>query len=225
MKRYAIYYVPEGGFAAAAAAWLGYDPATGRAVAQPVIGDLPRGLADLTAGPRKYGFHGTLKAPFRLADAVTAADLAKAVQELAARCSPVEMPGLRLCGLEGFAAFVAEGDASGLNDLAAHVVRSLDPYRAALSEAEYARRNPFRLSPRQRDLLAIYGYPYVMEEFRFHLTLTGQVPQSDLAAVLAAAGAHFAGLVPQPFRVSDLCLMGEDSGGRFHLLHRYPLVG
>ena len=70
MKRFAIYYAPRGGaFADAAAAWLGWDLTRGRAVAQPDLPglvDLP-GLADLTAEPRKYGFHGTIKPPFRLA--------------------------------------------------------------------------------------------------------------------------------------------------------------
>lgn len=222
MKRFAIYYAPEAGaFADAAAAWLGWDLAQGASVPQPAP-DLPRSLAEVTAEPRKYGFHATLKPPFRLADGVTAADLAQATARLAASLAPLKLPGLRMVTLEGFLALIPLGDQTALQNLAAEVVRSLDPYRAALTPAETARRRPERLSPRQRDLLATYGYPYVMERFQFHLTLSGPL-KDDEAAVTAAAAHHFAGLIPAPFHIGDLCLCGEDALGRFHLLHRYAL--
>ncbi|MDO8325539.1 MAG: DUF1045 domain-containing protein [Cypionkella sp.] len=223
MKRYAIYYAPEAGaFADAAAAWLGWDVRAGQAVAQPQL-DLPRPLADITAEPRKYGFHGTIKPPFRLAEAVTPDLLHDAVASLAASLRPVALPGLQMVNLEGFLALIPQGDTAALQALAAEVVRVLDPYRAPLTAAEIARRRPDRLTPRQRDLLAVYGYPYVMEEFRFHLTLSGPLG-GDEAAITEAATRHFAGVVPQPFRLADLCLFGEDAMGRFHLLHRYALT-
>ena len=226
MKRYAIYYVPpHDAFAKAAASWLGYDVQTGCDVAQPDFASLPREIEVVTADPRKYGFHGTIKAPFRLADGVSPADLAAAVRAVAAQCAAVEVAGLQMINLEGFLAFVPLGDAAALTDLAAHIVRSLDPYRAELTEAEIARRRPGDLKPRHRELLAVYGYPYVMEEFRFHLTLTGPISDAEHAIVSPLATAHFAGLVPQPFMMGDICLMGEDSTGRFHLMDRYALTG
>ncbi len=222
MKRFAIYSAPEPGpFADAAASWLGWDLAQGAPVPQPAP-DLPRGLAEVTAEPRKYGFHGTLKPPFRLADGITPADLAQATAGLAASLAPVEMPGLQMVNLEGFLALTPLGDTAALQNLAAEVVRSLDPYRAALTPAETARRRPERLTPRQRALLATYGYPYVMEQFQFHLTLSGPLAE-DETAVTTAAAHHFANLIPQPFHIRDLCLCGEDAMGRFHLLHRYAL--
>jgi len=219
MKRFAIYYAPrEGVFADAAAAWLGWDLGRRCAVAQP---DVPA-LADLTADPRKYGFHGTIKPPFRLAADATPDDLARAVEELAQGLSTVEMPGLEMVVLEGFLAIVPGHDPA-LSGLAAKVVQSLEGFRAPLTEAEIARRRPDSLTPRQRELLAIYGYPYVMEEFQFHLTLSGRLDTARAADLQKAAQAHFAGLIPQPFRLEDLCLCGEDAEGRFHLLHRYAL--
>lgn len=222
MKRFAIYYAPEPGrFADTAAAWLGWDIAQGAPVLQPTP-DLPRPLAEVTAEPRKYGFHATLKPPFRLADGVTPADLAQATAHLAASLAPLELPGLQMINLEGFLALTPLGDTTALQTFAAEIVRTLDPYRAALTQAEIARRRPERLSPRQRYLLATYGYPYVMEQFQFHLTLTGPLDEDETAVTKAAAN-HFAGMIPKPFRIRGLCLCGEDFQGRFHLLHRYAL--
>ncbi|MGB8812026.1 MAG: DUF1045 domain-containing protein [Paracoccaceae bacterium] len=223
MKRYAIYYAPKAGeFADSAATWLGWDMQTGNVVPQPTV-TLPRPLAEITSEPRKYGFHGTIKAPFRLAEGVRYADFSQATARLAASLRPVVLPGLQMINLEGFLALVPQGDTAALMALAAEVVRSLDPYRAPLTKAEIARRRPDRLTARQRELLAAYGYPYVMEEFRFHLTLTGPLTEAEHPDVAKVAATHFARLVPTPFRVEDLCLVGEDEAGRFHLLHRYAL--
>jgi putative phosphonate metabolism protein len=224
MKRYAIYYTPQAGaFAAAAAAWLGWDLAGARPVAQPSP-DLPRPLAEVTAVPRKYGFHGTIKPPFRLADGVSFTDLDEAVAGMASGLKPVAFPALQIINLHGFLALVPQGDPVALQTLAGEVVRVLDPYRATSTEAEIARRRPERLTPRQRDLLATYGYPYVMEELRFHLTLSGPLSDAEVPVVTQAAAQHFAQTLPQPFRLGDLSLCGEDDQGRFHLLHRYALM-
>jgi len=222
MKRFAIYYAPEpGAFADAAAAWLGWDLAAGKPVAQPAP-DLPYPLSQITATPRKYGFHATLKPPFGLADGTSAADLAQATAQLAARFAPLELPGLQMMVLDGFLALTPLGDQTALQNMVAEVVRSLEPYRAALTPDEITRRRPERLTPRQRDLLAAYGYPYVMEQFQFHLTLSGPLGD-EVAAVAKAAQAQFAGLIPQPFHIGALCLCGEDTHGRFRLLRRYAL--
>lgn len=225
-RRYAIYYAPrDGAFAAAVAAWLGWDPAKGCAVAHPRLEGLPAPVADLTAEPRKYGFHGTIKAPFRLIDGAGRGDLEAEVAALAAGLRPVVMPALRLAALQGFVALLPEGDEADLLDLGAEVVTRLDPLRAALTEAEVARRRPERLSSRQRQLLDCWGYPHVMEEFRFHLTLTGNLALDAGKAVSAVLGPWLAPVLPSPFVIEDLCLFGEDGAGRFHLLTRHALAG
>lgn len=223
LKRFAIYYAPRAGaFADRAARWLGYDPATGASCSQPDLG-LP--AARITSEPRRYGFHGTIKPPFRLAQGVAPADLDVAIRRAAARLQPVVLPGLRMKLLDGFLALVPEGDTAPLDALAAQIVRDLDALRAPLTEAEIARRRPDRLTARQRDLLDQWGYPFVMEEFRFHLTLTDRL-DPDLAARAAdLLAAHFAPVLPRPFAVTDLCLFGEPADGPFRLLHRYALTG
>ncbi|MBE2276306.1 MAG: DUF1045 domain-containing protein [Rhodobacteraceae bacterium] len=81
------------------------------------------------------------------------------------------------------------------------------------------------MSARQRALLDRWGYPFVMEEFRFHLTLTDRLPDAIAGPVAGVLQAHFADVLPRPFVIEDLCLFGEDAEGRFHLLHRYALTG
>lgn len=218
-SRYAIYYAPAPGpFARAAGAWLGRDPDGDAGRAQPRV----PGLAEATAEPRRYGFHGTLKAPFRLAEGATPEVLADATRTLAARLEPVVMPGLQLADLHGFLALVPEGDTAALAALAAEVVAGLDHLRAPPTAAETARRRPDRLSPRQRVLLDLWGYPFVMEEFVFHLTLSGPLP--DPAGLMPAARAHFAPHLPRPFAVDALCIFAESAAtGRFRLHHRVPL--
>lgn len=225
-RRYAVYYVPRRGeMAEATAAWLGWDLALGRAVTQPRLEGLPMPLATLTEAPRKYGFHGTIKAPFRLADGINARHLATACAALAETLPAVTMRGLGLSALGGFVALTPDGDDAALLRLGAEVVSKLDGLRAPLTAEEIARRRPERLTPRQRDLLGLWGYPHVMEEFRFHLTLTDDLPPDTREPVLRVLQNWLVPILPQPFVIEDLCLVGEDGAGRFHLLSRHALTG
>lgn len=225
-QRFALYYVPRPGeLAEATAAWLGWDIARARPVAQPRLSGLPLPLADLTAAPRKYGFHGTIKAPFRLAPDVTLRALSAACATLAEELRPVVMRGLTLSSLGGFLALTPEGDDTDLMTLGAEVVSGLDHLRAPLTADEIARRQPDRLNPRQRDLLDHWGYPFVMEEFRFHLTLTGDLAPEVREATALVLEDWLLPILPQPFVIDDICLVGEDAAGRFHLMSRHALTG
>ena len=226
MKRYAVYYAPRpGAFADATAQWLGWDSTTGLAVPQPAVPQLYAPLDAITADPRRYGFHGTLRAPFRLAQGISGLHLAQCVSDLARTLAPVVCDGLRLENLHGFVALTPSGCEAALLQLAALVVERTNILRAPLTEAERARRRPQSLTTRQRNLLDQWGYPHVMEEFQFHLTLTGPLPDDQAAAVQASAAAHLSPVLPRPFTIEDLCVFGEDAAGRFHLIHRYPLSG
>ncbi|NEX48763.1 DUF1045 domain-containing protein [Pseudotabrizicola algicola] len=223
MKRFAVYYAPRpGAFAARANEWLGWDPNTGHALPHAVVPGIDDPAA-ITVDPRRYGFHGTIRAPFRLDAGVTPEEAAATVADLAGRRAPVSCEALALENLHGFLALTPTGCEAALLELGAAVVRATNPLRAALTPAEIARRRPETLSSRQRVLMETWGYPFVMEEFRFHLTLTDRL--TDRAPAMAALAAHFAPVLPRPFVIEDLCLFGEDAGGRFHLLHRYALTG
>ncbi|WP_095589325.1 DUF1045 domain-containing protein [Actibacterium ureilyticum] len=225
-RRYAIYVAPQPGtLADFTAQWLGWDPETGKAPVHPALPGLPAPVAQLTATPRKYGFHGTIKPPFRLAEDSDIFGLHADMTALAATLAPARFPALKLAQIGHFLALVPDGDAGTLPDLAATVVAGLDRHRAPLTEDDITRRRPDRLSDSQRDLLMRWGYPYVMDEFRFHMTLTGRLQPDQLQATADTLAPALTPLLPRPVRIDSLCLFGEGKDGRFHNLHRYALTG
>ena len=144
--RYAVYYAPQPGrFGDAMAAWLGWDALTGRRVAQPDLPELPRPVADLTHAPRRYGFHATLRAPFR--PALPESALIAGLDELAATLAPVRCDGLEIGDLDGFLALIPTGCDDALGALAAAVVRASDPWRSPLSADDIARPPPRQADP------------------------------------------------------------------------------
>ena len=222
--RYAIYWTPPPGpLGRFGAQWLGWDPAASREVEQPDIGGLP--VQALTDRPRRYGLHATIKAPFRLADGKLAEDLSTALDTLAARLPPVLLNGLVLARMGGFLCLRPEGDIGPVTALAAETVRALDHFRAPMTEAEIAQRRRSRLSPDADALMLRWGYPNVMERFQFHITLTGRLNDAVSATAETALWPVLRPLLPRPFRIDALTLMGEDEGGRFHVLHRAALSG
>ena len=223
-KRFAIYYAPEPGpLAEFGANWLGWDLAHGTPAPHPHMDGLD--IPALTATPRKYGLHGTVKPPFVLAQGTDFPALAQATETLCARLPAVALDGLALTRLGGFLALTVTGDTAALSALAAQVVEGLDSFRAPPSDAELARRRKANLSPQQDTLLTRWGYPYVMEEFRFHITLTGKMPRDTAETIRQRLEPVVQPLLPNPFTVTSLCLVGEDENGMFHLIHRYALSG
>lgn len=224
--RYALYYAPEAGsdLARLGAAWLGRDAAGGPVVP---VADVPgaRPMAELVAQARRYGLHGTLKAPFRLARGRSADDLIETATAWAAARAPVDLGVLVLADWDGFLALVPARQPEALTAFAAELVRDLDLFRAPPEPAELARRRAAGLSARQEALLAAWGYPYVMDEFRFHITLTDRLAAQERIDLRSAAEAHFAPVLGRPARMSELAVFGEGEDGLFHLLTRLPLQG
>lgn len=223
--RYALYFAPPTGadWTKFGASWLGWDMETGTQVAHPLLDDLL--VAEITDTPRKYGLHGTMKPPFRLAKGQTVEDLNQGCSDLAARTAPVHLQGLELAQLGKFLALRPIGEIALLSDLAAECVRALDRFRAPAPQAELEKRRAKGLSPAQEANLVQWGYPYVMENFKFHITLTGRLEKSLLPHVLTTLDTYLTPVLPIPFEVNDLALMGEDAEGRFHLIQRFPLTG
>ena len=230
--RFAIYAVPGAGLADAAGAalcqraeqWLGRSSS-----GQPLTPGVPAGwtraeLDAITASARRYGFHATLKAPFRLADGRAPEELDAALAGFAAGHAGALVPRLSLECLGGFYALVPGAEAEGLHALADEVVTAFDAFRAAATEAEIARRHPASLTPRQRELLKTWGYPYVLDEFQFHLTLTDRIPRERRPAVERTLRSWFAASLGTTVLVGALALFTEHEPGAPFALHAvYPL--
>ena len=223
-RRYAVYVtLPPGELADVTAAWLGWDVEAGRTVPHPEIPGLD--VAAITETPRKYGFHGTVKPPMRLADGTAPEALAADLEALCQSLAPVTLDGLHVSRLGSFLALVPVGDAASLSALAAAVVKGLDAHRAAPSEAELTRRRANGLSPAQEANLIRWGYPYVMAEFRYHMTLSGRLSEDMTTRAIAELEPLLGPVLPRPFTITDLSLVGEGDDGFFRLIHRYTLSG
>ena len=219
--RYGIYFSPDrhSPWREFGAHWLGRDEHDSAALAQPRLdGISPAAFRQLTEKPRRYGFHATLKAPFRLVDGQEEADLVRQLGTLALTLKPLALGPLRVATLGSFVALVPENPPAGLNALAASCVQGLNALRAPLRDDELARRRATPLVPREAELLARYGYPHVMERFRLHLTLTGPVEPTVAWRITHAVAPQVAQLnADAPLWLDRLCLFVERTpGGPFH---------
>ncbi len=222
--RIALYYAPETDdpLHQCASAWLGRDAVSGAEVPQPAIAGVD--IAEVTADARGYGFHATLKPPFRVKGDVRAA--LQAAQDFAARTAPFALPPLQITDLDGFLALRESAPCPALQALADGAVTALDAHRAPATEAEIARRKPEKLSPRQREYLEAWGYPYVFAEWRFHMTLTRRLTPAEKAIILPAV-ADALGDAPAVARsVTDICIFAQTApGAPFTILERLKLRG
>lgn len=227
--RYAIYYAPDvlSPLTLTAESWLGHSAWRNAGVQQPDFNDLSRNtLCDLTAQPRRYGFHATLKAPFRLADDRRETELIEAILRFAGRRQPARIDNLTLRWIGSFLALVPAMQSDALQDLAMDVVSHLDAFRAPLNVGDRARRMQADLSEHQVTLLDRWGYPYVDDEFRFHMTLTGRVDADQKDAMEVAAQQHFADFLDRPLAIDRLTLFKQASPEKFFVAVRsFPLNG
>ncbi len=120
----------------------------------------------------------------------------------------------------------ADADNPQLQDLAASVVEAFEPFRAPLNPRDRAARAAHGLTPRQEELLDAYGYPYVFDEFRFHMTLTDRLNEYDRADMLSAARTWFGPILEQPIVLDRLTLFQETENKLpFRRIAEYGLGG
>lgn len=221
--RYAIYYAaePDDALMSLGATWLGRDADRSTAVRQPdVPGLLAERMAELTTDPRRYGFHGTLKAPFALEDGANVADLFEACAEFASRIAPFEIRGLSVNRLGKFLALTPITEEPDLMAFAELSVRHFESFRAPLSESDLERRRRSGLSQKLDKYLTRWGYPYIFDEFRFHMTLSNKLEsETDAAALEGAAKEHFRPVIDQPRRFATFGLFAEAERGAPFLVH------
>jgi hypothetical protein len=230
-SRIALYYAPPSSSAwwRAGCEWLGRDAESGDAIEPPVepsLNALGHTVAALTEAPRRYGWHGTLVAPFRPADGVTPQQVLSVAREWASHIACFDTP-MQAVEMGRFVALRAElaADDEAIRKLATSALHAVAPLRAPPSPEDTARRLASDLNPRQRALLLEWGYPYVLDEFRFHMTLSDSLDTAPVhAAIVSLWRARSAALGPLPFHGAALFVQTHP-GAPFILWQRLPFAG
>lgn len=226
--RYAIYFTPQPSTALAqfGASVLGYDSSIGASVTRIALnGIIAAALEAATMAPRKYGFHATLAAPFHLDGKHTEGGLLEAMDRFCDQSRVASLGLLRVKALGEFIALTPDA-ASSVDELARQCVTFFDAFRAPLGPDDIARRSNGRLTPRQQAYLTRWGYPYVFDDFRFHMTLTGSLGAEEKSHFLAALTDAFAPLGGQNYGVDAVSLMRQaDPRSCFKVIARKDLRG
>jgi putative phosphonate metabolism protein len=230
MIRYAVYFAPHptSALAAFGRSVLGRDAEKGgtKAAWNPRLVAAFPGWSEMVDEPARYGFHATLKAPFELAESRAETDLIASVEDVAAAIEPVPLGELDIVQLGPFIAMVP--DAAGQESarkIADVAVQELEHLRRPLSQADRERRLRASLTDRQVANLDGWGYPYVFENFRFHMTLTGRLEPQRADAVCQALNEIYR-LVRGEVWLDAICVFKQSSrDDDFHVLSRHGLGG
>jgi hypothetical protein len=226
-ERYALYWMPELGspLAEFGRSWFGYDTAAGETVAERNDHRLELDcLERITSVPRRYGFHATLLPPFRLRDGMSASALSDRLQRFAAQRERVDVGPLQLVRIANFLALAPQSDVFALRSFHAECAFACDLFRAPLSGTERTRRLALGLSYPQRLMLAQWGYPYMLADYRFHLTLTGPLDQSESDAIMGKLAVSLEEICARPLTLESISLCGDPGPGQpFQVLARFPL--
>lgn len=227
-ERYAIYYAPavDDPLWQHANSWLGRDPANAGPVGT-VDGISRERLDGLTESARRYGFHATLRAPMRLRDGRSREELEEALAVFAASHKPAVIGMLEVASLDGFIALVPQPQQVPLTVFVADLVESFEPFRAPMSVEEKMRRTAGgRLNPRQLELIERFGYPYVLEQFQFHMTLTDRLVPEDVPEMMQLARQVFSGEMGTPRMLDRIVLYHEaEAGAPFMRVAEFELTG
>ena len=226
--RYAIYFMPdpESDLWRFGSQILGYDASTGLSTAFPKHGAFAgKPLAEWTREPARYGFHATLKAPFYLRAGTSEAQLLAQVRAFAATRQAFTEPPLKLAIFGRFIALTNSETSTALSRLSDDCVRVFDPFRAALLPLDRDRRLSHPLPSRQLAHLEGWGYPYVFEDFMFHMTLSASLdaePRSEMYEAVKALYSHIA--APVSFDAIAVFVQ-RNPDARFQVLERTKFGG
>jgi putative phosphonate metabolism protein len=226
-SRYALYFCPSPGAAlyGQGSQWLGRDATTGEEFDPSLPDRIQRqDWLHATESPRRYGFHATLKPPFRLAEDTTYEELREALQEFAKKQVCFCAPRLRIGTLGRFLALTLSAPSEDFANLAAECVTEFDRFRSPATEAELAQRLRDTLSQREREHVLRWGYPYVLDTWKFHMSLTGSLPPEALPPLEQYLGQRFAPACGEALLVDSVCIFHESHpGAQFHLMDRVYL--
>lgn len=231
--RFAIYYAPSetSQLWKAASCWLGRDAATCEQMIPPIIAGLsPEKQQEITQSPRHYGFHATLKPPFRLKQGQTYLDLVQALTKFAARHEACALPPLQVSLLGTFIALTLAEPSTEVSRIAQAAVLELDTFRKSAGELEIRRRRE-GLTMRQQELLERLGYPYVLDEWKFHMTLASRLPEpiDSIDGFGLELLSHLRRVLEPGLRehhaLDSICLYSQPTQiSPFRLVKRFPLA-
>ena len=212
--RFAIYFAPEidSNLHSIGSQWLGRDSSSGKAIKQPDIKGISSSyFFNVTKTPRRYGFHATLKAPFRLNKEFTSKDLCSKIQRLSALSKPFSID-LKVQEFGNFIALMMDPKVQKMQNLASKLVENLDQFRAPLHQEEIDKRRTSALTNSEDKNLLNWGYPYVFNDFRFHITLTERIQvRSDREFIVSGASSHFSKSLNNSITVSSISLFFQES--------------
>lgn len=225
-RRYAIYYTPEPASALGrlGRSWLGRNPSgVDREAGRCLQGISWEDWHRVIARPRRYGFHATLKAPFWIRSGVSERKLVSTLGALTSSNDTVPVGRLEVRRMGDFFALAPVRPPAALAALAAACVEAFEPFRQEMPRDELTRRIE-GLTANQRRNLRLYGYPYVFDEFRFHMTLTGPVDDALAKTVGPVLQRLCAPACAEPLDIDALSLMLEpEPGADLELRTRYSL--
>lgn len=228
-ERFAIYYAPDRDSTLwrRGCDWLGRDAAAKTFLRQPEFKKIGTDeFADATALPRRYGLHATIRPPMRLAAGVDLERLQAVARALSARLPIVEIGKFEVKLFRGFLALVPEKQKSAVTSLAADCVSYFEPMRAPLEVEEQVARMGAGLTDAQMLLLDKYGYPYVMDEYRMHISLTGPLEESQRKVFKAAAERWFEKALEEDYVLNSISIFHEPGAGEpFERIADFPLYG
>jgi hypothetical protein len=222
--RFAIFFAPaqDSLLWQLGCAWHGRDPATG-ALHAPLV---PPGFTrarreEIVRSACHYGFHATLKAPFSLKAGGDVAALETELRAFTARQRAFVAPALQVSRIGGFLALTMGGPSPQMDRLCADCIERFDQFRASEPPQKVAERRR-GLTPRQEVMLARWGYPYVREEFRFHMTLTTRLEEPELGLAERHLQDHFRDALAAPLLIDCIALFEECGGAALRVRSCLP---
>ncbi|SHN61465.1 DUF1045 domain-containing protein, partial [Desulfovibrio litoralis] len=227
-KRYALYFVPQQKtlLSALANGLLGRDIFSNTSVPFHCFKEISQQELEIaTEEPRKYGLHATLKAPFYLKDNMTEQGLCLALEEFSKKQSSVYCPKLNLKNIDNFLgltpAVLTKSEINAQEEIscfAFNIVKEFDKFRAELSEADLIRRKKQLLSLKQLEYLERFGYPFVADEYRFHLTLTSRILDTEKNKIFFNVfQTYLKEVLDQALFIDNitLCVQSEETDNKF----------
>lgn len=224
--RYAIYFAPGkvDALTKKGESWLGYSAWSKKDSAPPETELAGSEWDEFTSTPRGYGFHATLKAPMRLKEGIEETQFLGAVERYASSARPAVIENAIVGAIGPFLAIIPQTQSAEVTEFAGDVVKAFEEFRAPLRPEEVEKRKKNGLTARQQTYLEHYGYPYIFDDFRFHMTLTGALPENRQDHVKEIATAYFSDLLPGRLAINRLVIFKQDeAGARFHIIAEFPL--